>query len=267
MTREEKSVIIAGEIFNAITAESETEMIKGMVFDKDGTLLEYESFWVKVAEIAIAELLERRSCGKKHLRELLDSIGAYDGIAGLLCHGTYASIAQALSDKLAELCPDADKISVGEATEAFERATAGGEITPACKDIRGFFSELKNRGIVTALVTNDNLAMSRMCLRSLGILEYFDAIYTAEGEHPSKPHPYYMQRFCSEFSLSPCEAVMLGDTLTDMSFAKNSGAWGVGVAKKERDKQTLAPHAYAVVEDISCVLSLLDDDGELKNEI
>ncbi len=239
-------------------------MIKGIVFDKDGTLLEYESFWVRVAEIAIEEMLCRRGCDKKHLRAMLDSIGAYDGIEGLLCHGTYGSIAQALGDKLEELCPESYGISIEEATDAFERATAGGKISPACKDIRGFFTELKERGILTALVTNDNRNMTEICLRELGINEYFDAVYTIEGDHPPKPDPYYMQRFCREFSLSPSEVFMIGDTLTDMSFAKNSGAYGIGVAKSERDKLTLAPFSYTVLDDISCVLSLIDDNGELK---
>ena len=51
---------------------------------------------------------------------------------------------------------------------------------------------------------------------------------------------------------------MVGDTLTDMNFAKNSGVLAVGVAKNDRNRQILAPRADVVLNCAADVLKYLD---------
>ena len=50
---------------------------------------------------------------------------------------------------------------------------------------------------------------------------------------------------------------MVGDTMTDINFAKNAGIRVVGVAKSEQNKRILAPYAEAVISDVSNLLNLL----------
>ena len=51
---------------------------------------------------------------------------------------------------------------------------------------------------------------------------------------------------------------MVGDTLTDMNFAKNAGVKAIGVAKSEKNKSILMPYADAVIHDISKILEVID---------
>ncbi len=37
-------------------------MIKAIIFDKDGTLIDFDSFWVTISEYAIKEMLEALNC-------------------------------------------------------------------------------------------------------------------------------------------------------------------------------------------------------------
>ncbi len=235
-------------------------MVKGIVFDKDGTLLEYESFWLPVAKNAIKLLLELRTLyDDKPAEEMLENVGAYDGISGILCHGTYLQIIEKFNEVIMKTNPETELFSVDEAEECFRQSIHCGKLEATCGDIAGTFERLKKMDLKVALITSDNEELSRVCLKELGVLTYFDELYAADGVHPSKPDPYYMNCFCEKYGLSPAEVIMVGDTMTDMNFAKNSGTIALGVAKNNRDRETLFPHAYKVVNDISCVFDVIDE--------
>ncbi len=231
-------------------------MIKGIVFDKDGTLLDYEAFWLPVARGAIEALIAAHGVDASHTEALLSAIGAYDGIRGVLCYGTYAMIADAMNGCLA----DGSAVFSAEAVSAaFHNSISLGTVLPTCDDIASVMAACKARGLVLALVTSDNRALTEVSLDALGIHAYFDTLYTDDGMHPAKPDPYYMETFCQAYGLAPEEVLMVGDTQTDMRFAENSGVRAVGVAQNERDKAVLAPLAYRVADDISAIPALVDE--------
>ncbi len=228
-------------------------MIKGIVFDKDGTLLEYEEFWIPVAEGATAELLNEHGYDISLLSPMLDSIHAYDGRRGVLCYGTYTDICNAMNERLRLLRQDAELFTLSEVEHAYAENIKNGRLIPVCDNIKEVFSALHAEGYKIGLVTSDIESIAAMCLKDLGIYEYFDVILADDGVHPSKPDPYHMNDFCERFGLMPSEVMMVGDTLTDMKFAENSGAVGVGVAKDPLDARMLEPKAYAVLNDVSYI--------------
>ena len=67
-----------------------------------------------------------------------------------------------------------------------------------------------------------------------------------------------MRVFCDKYGFDACEVVMVGDTPSDASFAKNSGAAMVAVAKNEHNTAILAPVSDAVIHDISQIFTFLD---------
>ncbi len=228
-------------------------MIKGIVFDKDGTLLEYESFWIPVAEGAVKALLEAHNF-RGALSDALNAIGAYDGIKGVLCHGTYGNIADALNNVL-----DGAPLTGDEVGKAFGDAVGLAKVTPTCKDIRKVFERFQSEGFTVALVTSDNKELTEHCLSELGISDMFDSIFTDDGVHPSKPNPYYMQRFCDEYGFYPQEVMMVGDTMTDIRFAQNSGAISVGVGRYA--PELLAQSADYIIPDISHIFEVIGKHG------
>ncbi len=234
-------------------------MIKAIAFDKDGTLLRYDRFWLPIAQAAATQLLADRGLDAALLPHLCNSVGVNDGIAGILCHGTYAEAAQAMNATLAAIVPAFVPLTADEVAAAFARNINRGEIVSTCPDIAGVFARLRAQGLILAVITSDNAAMTDTCLRQLGLAETFDAVYVDDGAHPTKPAPYYMHRFCAEFSLQPAEVLMVGDTPTDMSFAANSGAHAIGVAANDNDRAILAPHATRVLSHIGEIFSLLQE--------
>lgn len=86
--------------------------IKAIVFDKDGTLMKFEDFWIPVAEHAVKLILSNLSIKQVESQLLLDSIDVYGGKDSILCYGTYKDMSDAFAKKITELgayC-DSDKL-------------------------------------------------------------------------------------------------------------------------------------------------------------
>ena len=86
--------------------------IKAIVFDKDGTLMKFEDFWIPVAEHAVGLISAELGTGREKSRLLLDAIDAYGGKSGILCYGTYKDMSDAFAKTLKDIGVyfDSDKL-------------------------------------------------------------------------------------------------------------------------------------------------------------
>lgn len=234
---------------------------KAIIFDKDGTLLDFDGFWVTVSENAIGEILKDLKREDIDLGEVLTAYGVTDGITdieGVLCKGTYEQMGEILHGIL---CSHGVEISrdnvIKKIHTAYENNSHTGIIKPTCPKLKQVLSELKNRGIKLAVVTTDNEPITKHCLDELGILDLFDKIYTDDGKTPVKPDPFCVNALCTAFNLKKDEVVMVGDTMTDVCFAKNAGITSIAVAKNEKNKSVLVPHAGYVVGSIDEIVDII----------
>ena len=235
---------------------------EAIIFDKDGTLLDFDAFWVTVSQKAIQEVLERFGRKSLSVREILEAFGVHDGVTGMngaLCKGTYEQLGEILYGFFrqhggGESCDEVTKALI----EAYNRNAEAGEVRPTCPDLVRVLKCLKEQNTKLAVVTTDNPQITRQCLEKLGILDLFDRIYTDDGQTPTKPDPYCALDFCAFAHVDKEHVVMVGDTMTDMKFAKNAGITGIGIAKNEQNRQILAPHAAAVITDPSRIFDVLN---------
>lgn len=233
---------------------------KLIIFDKDGTLLDFDSFWISVTEYAIDDIIKYYGADAEIKNQMLEAIGINDGVVdvcGLLSAGTYSQIAEALENVLklkgVVVGDDFENIAVS----AFNNNTRHGNLKPTCKNIEGVFDEITSHGIKVAVVTTDDKPITEECLEGLNIRKYFSYILTDDGIYPSKPNPYYIDMICEKESLSKDEIVMVGDTPTDMKFAANGGIKAIGVSKTEKGKSILKAYTDNVLDDISYVFETL----------
>lgn len=70
--------------------------------------------------------------------------------------------------------------------------------------------------------------------------------------HPSKPHPAMLHAALSETGLEPHQAVMMGDTVFDMTMANAAGVPFIGVS-----------WGYHAAEDLTDAIAVLDDMRDL----
>lgn len=233
-----------------------------ILFDKDGTLLDFNAFWVKVSVKALSETISHFELQGVSVNELLEVLGVHNGVAdidGILCKGTYAQMGEAVYKTLCKYGCDAICEEVTKAViEAYNKYSDSGEIKPICPNLTEILTKLKGQNKKLAVVTTDNEIITHKCLRLLGIADIFDEIYTDDGHTPVKPDPYCVTDFCKKFNIETESVIMVGDTMTDITFAKNAGIPSVILASDEKSEAVLSPYADIIIKDLSSLLDIVE---------
>ena len=238
-------------------------MIKAVVFDKDGTLLDYDKCWRPIILAAIDYVAERHPGAEVCREGIKDRLGFMsDGsmdIDGPHCRGNYGEIGRAFTEEYAENGIDFDEDELlSEISEGFRVSMTVGEVVPICDGMKDILLTLKASGIKLGLITSDRLYGARLTLAKLGIEDIFEVLLTHDGGKPAKPDPAYMRVFESETGLSPSEILMVGDTFSDIDFGINSGTHTLGVAKTEKNRRKLEARAEYVARDVSEIFGVLE---------
>jgi len=134
---------------------------KAIIFDKDGTLIDFDSFWVEVSRHAIKTILNKTGMNTVSTDEILEALGVENGVTridGVLCWGTYGQLGDAIAKALSlhGYNPNGDDLAA-ITREAYNLAGDKGKVTATCDDVIGTLTELKKRGIILAVVTADGL--------------------------------------------------------------------------------------------------------------
>lgn len=232
-----------------------------IVFDKDGTLIDFDAFWVSLSAFAVEDVLEKLERQDIEADEFLKAFGVENGVTdidGILCKGTYEEMGQAMCGVLkkhgCEITPEAvTKIML----EAYGKNSLNGVVKPTCENIREELLKLKE-GRKLIVVTTDNLKITKLCLEKLGVSDLFDEIFADDGKTPTKPDPACLNEYCEKNGIAKENVLMVGDTMTDIKFAKNAGVDVIAVGKTERMRKRLQPFADMVVTDISCILKEIE---------
>lgn len=235
--------------------------VDAIIFDKDGTLIDFDAFWVTVSVKSLQEILKAVGMEDISIEYLLTELGVHNGVTdinGVLCKGTYKQMGKIIHKALVEKGCDISLSKVEKlVVDAYNENSAVGEVIPTCPNLKEILTEFKNSNIKLAVVTTDNEYITRQCLKKLGVEELFDKIYTDDGKTPAKPNPYCALNFCEFCGVAREHTVMVGDTLTDVEFAKNAGISMIGLAKNERNKNILALYTDIVLSKISDLPSVL----------
>jgi phosphoglycolate phosphatase-like HAD superfamily hydrolase len=82
---------------------------------------------------------------------------------------------------------------------------------------------LHSRGIFLGVASNKFGRFSRGALRHLGVADYFRSVIGAGDVSRNKPFPDMIHAALKEMDLVTEEAVLVGDTLTDIEAGKKAG--------------------------------------------
>ncbi len=204
-------------------AAPEPVPIRGVLFDKDGTLIDFRTAWVPAYEAA-ARALAGESGDPAAAADLLRA-GGYDPAAGaftpgsvLACGGTDEIVA-VWAGRLGRAT---DRALVRRVDRIFRRHTAR-EMTPTT-DLAALFARLRGRGLRLGVATSDATESARAALRRFGVARLVDYVAGYDGGFGGKPGPGMVLGFCAALDLAPAEVAVVGDSRHDLEMARAAGA-------------------------------------------
>ncbi len=231
--------------------------IKGVLFDKDGTLLDFHATWMPAYRSA-ADVVSR-SVGRPELAERLLSIGGYDHQTGRcspelpLGSGTNVDLARLWAGE----CGLDDQESLVRQLEQIYAREVASRVVPV-GDLVALFTRLTERGLQLGIATMDSESLARDTVSHLEIGSYLSFVCGYDSGHGLKPGPGMVAAFCDRLGLQPGEVLVVGDTLHDLHMGRAAGAGLlVGVLTGTGSRELLEPHCDHILENVLTLESLL----------
>lgn len=230
--------------------------IKGLLFDKDGTLFDFAATWGR----AVGDMLGALS-DEPDVKDAMATAIGFDRLSLRFQPGSpsvAASVAE-VSEILAEFLPNMDAIRVEQhcnavAAEAVDR----GGLVPAVPDLPALMAGLLDQGYVLGVATHDSEQAARQQLQMVGALQPFSFIAGYDSGHGLKPGAGMLLAFAEAVGLTPSEIVMVGDSVHDLGVAPASGAaLAIGVLTgpaQAEDLEDLADYIIPSIGDLPALL-------------
>lgn len=229
---------------------------RAVLFDKDGTLLDFRQTWLPPVR-AVAGELARIAGPPVTADDLLRAVGydpAGDGFApdSPLLWSTNAVVAAVWQGSPGMAAADVRAVverHLGDHDRYPPRAVLG--LQPCLR-------RLEARGLVLGVATMDWAARARDTLTRLGLADLFAAVIAADSGHGEKPGPGMALAFCEKVGVAPGELVVVGDTPADLRMGRAAGAGlVVGVLTGGLEAAALLPHADHVLASVTDLEALL----------
>ncbi|MBF4693819.1 HAD family hydrolase [Fusibacter ferrireducens] len=229
-------------------------MIKGILFDKDGTLIEFEKTWHGILKIVFERL--------KELGYASD-LGAFKKHAGYRAEGfeKESAIQYLATTEIAtiwsQLSNKEESIAFLEIMEVFEQVTLDDHVDVEL--LTGTVETLKylsEKVYLLGIATSDTLSSCLKSLEKVSILNYFDFIGADDGIMTPKPHIEIGEVFCGQFGLKPEEVLVVGDSITDYEFSRSFGGHFVGIRSTHSKLESSVPADVKLCDHISEIIEI-----------
>jgi len=225
-------------------------MIKAVIFDLDGTLIDtekyYRVFWPKALaafgyHMTDEQALAMRSLGRPFAPAQLK---AWFG-GGL----DYYAVRQKRKEMMEE-CLD---------REGVRRKPGALELV----------QKLKGKGIITAIATATDLERTAKYLALTGLEGYFDRLISATQVAEGKPSPDIYLYACEQLGLAPGECLAVEDSPNGVLSAYRAGCRVVMVPDQTSPDEELRQYLYAEAESLEEVYDILlrEEPGQEERRI
>ena len=232
--------------------------IKGVLFDKDGTLIEVNGTWVPLYRQMLTEDFDVPA---DQVEDMLIR-GGYEPATGAfragsaLAAGTTAQIAALWWPGLSQ-----DELKKRVAVIDNDIAPRAKEFIKPLMELSKVFDELRAMGLRLGVATNDSFRSAEAQMNHLDVHHYFEHIIGWDSVVVPKPSGHMIEYFCSRTGLKPEEVAMVGDNGHDMEEARHGGA-GLAVAvltgnSAHSEIAHMADHTLQSVADLPALLRSL----------
>jgi phosphoglycolate phosphatase len=220
--------------------------IRGVLFDKDGTLLDYGRTWTPInREVAFMaargdEALAHRLMVRAGQCPLTHAVDAGSPFAA----GTHHDVAAAFEELLGAATPGglADTIA-----QIFE--TAGAQHSALADGVYETLAALSAAGVTMGIASNDTRAGIDASLgRHAGVMDAMVFVAGCDSGHGAKPGPGMALAFAAAVGLPIGEIAVVGDAVHDLEMARRAGAGlRIGIEGGTTPRDVLAAEADLVL--------------------
>ncbi len=201
-------------------------MIKGVIFDMDGVLLDNVEYHLEAFRLFGEEQ------GKSLTREDIQSVFGrknWDMLEALLKRRLEKEEADRLADRKEELYRQLIHSEMQEAV---------------VNGLPEFLESLEKEGLPMAVATSGPIENVDMVFDGLGIRSRFSAVVTGDQVQHGKPHPEAFLTAAELLNLPPEDCVVFEDSISGIKAALSAGSKCVAVATThdEDEINTLSPH-------------------------
>ena len=220
-------------------------MIKGIVFDKDGTLFDFNATWGAWTRGMIAT---EAGDDPEKIETLANALG-YDFEGGVFWPESIviAETVDFIADALIEHLPDVSKKDL--MTRMHKAAKNVPQVQAA--PLWPLLNEIKEMDILLGVATNDAEDNARAHLGEADVLDLFDFISGYDSGFGGKPEPGQLLGFCTTTGLEPEDCIMVGDSTHDLNAGNAAGMRTVGVLTGPAQAYELQPYADVILSSIA----------------
>jgi phosphoglycolate phosphatase len=216
-------------------------MIRGIVFDKDGTLFDFERTWAAWAAALLDGLFGDDADEVAHTLGFDRGAGRFRPGSPVIAETT-AHLAQLLLPRL----PGWSRARlVGHMKDLAQSVT----LVPTVP-LRPLLKGLAGEGLALGLATNDDEATARAHLAQAGVDDLFGFVAGYDSGFGGKPEAGQMRAFLDWSGLSAGMTAMVGDSLHDLHAGRAAGMRTIAVLTGPAVAADLAAAADVVLPDI-----------------
>jgi phosphoglycolate phosphatase len=222
--------------------------IAGILFDKDGTLLDYVKSWVPVNY----EVASIAADGDQDLARRLLVAGGMDPDTGhvmpdsLLAAGNTVEIAAGMVGAGAPYTVEA---LTAKLDGLFSNSA---EYAVPVTDLATFFARLHAKGYRLGVASSDNERSIRETAKRFGFDGYLHYVAGYDSGYGTKPQPGMVHGFCAATGLEPHQVAVVGDNNHDLHMGRNAGVGlTVAVLTGTGSPQSLAAASDHCLKDIT----------------
>ncbi len=217
--------------------------IDGLLFDKDGTLFDFESSWGPWYADLLLDLAQDAGLAARLAKTVqFDLKSGQFGKGSVLVHGT----ADEFLVQILPFLPHWNRADLEHHVLLQTEQVNQIPVLPLAKLLDRFLA----KELVLGIATNDNEAPAIAQLKTVGIHAHFAFIAGCDSGFGAKPDHGMQTGFINKTGMDPARIAMIGDSAHDMVSGRNAGMQTVAVLTGVASRADLAPLADVVLNDI-----------------
>lgn len=229
--------------------------IKGLLFDKDGTLLDYHQTWAPLNRTVALHVAH----GDLDLANRMLDHGGQDPVTNRVRSGSHlaAGTAVEIAAAFEYISPNHGLENLPDLIDSIFHTELAAQTT-AVHGLKDVIDSFFRRNLKMGVVTADSEKGAMVSLAPFDILHRFAFVCGYDSGPRAKPDPAPVLAFCTKTELKAAEVAVIGDNFHDMIMGKNAGAGLlVGVLTGTSGRDELSELADVVLDSINDLESCL----------